>query len=269
MGTNDPEDPPAPGRRSRFASLMDEQLFAAWQTGDAVARRQVWARLWTATFSFAVAFCHGFAPDAHAAEEWASDAINQAYWDVQGRLDAGLRWEGEPQFTGLFVNYVKRRCIDRCRAFGRVAARTDDSGAADEENGTRFEEIASVPPEAPAVWRTREAIKELADRLKERRTICDGRDALLAVIDAQLAYLRACCLRAVEGVNTSALLLAELIRLVERQAIDASSDEMSEFIMERLQISRNVLDLRQREIRKLVKQAGAGEAGHAPRSGTL
>jgi len=39
--------------------------------------------------------------------------------------------------------------------------------------------------------------------------------------------------------------------------------------MERLQISRNVLDLRQREIRKLVKQAGAGEDGGAPGSGTF
>jgi len=269
MATNDPPDPPGRMRRATFVSLMDEQLFAAWQTGGPAARLEAWTRLWTGVFSFAVAFCSHFAPDAHASEACASDAVNQACLDVQRRLDAGLRWEGEPQFTGFFVNYVKRRCLDGCREMSRVAARTDDSRAADSATGRPIEAIASVPSGMPAVRRTQKAIEHLVDRLEWSRTVCLGRDALVAVIDGKLAYLQACCLRAVEGAAASALSPVELVPFLDRDAVDASSEEMSEFIMERLQISRNVLDLRQREIRKLVKQAGAGEDGGAPGSGTF
>lgn len=251
------DDPAAAAAdRSRLISRVDADLFAAWKAGDAVARNEAWRRLWTSTYSWVVPFCRTMAPDDLAAQEWAADAINAVHAELEKLLAGGFTWRGEPQFAGMFANYVKRRCLDRCRAFMRTDGRNADIRL--ESEGVEAD-LPSSPPvqesEAVDLARTREAVDDLVCRLARRREVCGSRRALVDIIDAMLAYLRECCLRAVVTVDAATaapLTLDQLVPLIDRQAVVASSSEMSEFIMAHLGIDRPTLDNRNREIRKLL-----------------
>lgn len=261
--------------RSRLVKRVDEQLFAAWKAQDPAARAEAWNRLWTATYSWAAPYCRSMAPDDLAADEWAADAIISALADVERLLTGDFYWQGEPQFAGMFSNYVKRRCIDRCRAFMRLAARTADEGREEDADG-RPAPSPSVPAtqevEAIGIARTAKAIGDIAFRLAWQREICAERPALVEVMEAKQAYVRECCLQAVVGVaaaHAETMTLDDLVPLIDHCGFDASSQEMSEFVMRRLGIDRATLDNRNREIRKLLRRVQSGGAGSRTAPGTL
>ena len=272
MSERDNNDTPGSGR-SRLVKRVDEELFAAWKAEDPAARTEAWNRLWTATYSWAAPYCRSMAPDAFAADEWAAEAIFSALADVERRLRDEFSWQGEPQFAGMFSNYVRRRCIDRCRAFMRLAAREADEGR-EQVAGGRPDRSPSVPAmqedDTIGIAGTVAAIGDIAFRLAWQREICAERPALAEIMEAKQAYLRECCVRAVVGLavpDADAMRLDDLVPLIDRCGFDASSPEMNEFIMNRLGIDRMTLDNRLREIRKLLRRVQSGEADDTDRPG--
>ncbi|MBY0494539.1 MAG: hypothetical protein K2Y23_10005 [Cyanobacteria bacterium] len=252
---------------SPVLATVDEQLFDAWRSGDPAARDEAWTRLWNLNCSWAVPFCRTMAPDDLTAEAWAAEASDAALSNLEARIAAeGFSWRGESQFAGLFGQYLKRRCLDRRRAELRVTAPTRRTA------GVTAQELDVVLPPVPAdeehlieVAHTRAAIEAMVERLGGCKEVCRGRPALEAVFDAREAYLRECCVRAVVGVaNAESLSLDELVPLLDRHAVEASSEEMNKFTMARLKISRGTLDVRLQEFRKLWRRAFGPDGGLAP-----
>lgn len=260
------EDAPKP-LVSPVLAKVDEQLFDAWKSGDPAARDEAWRRLWATNYSWAVPFCRAMAPDDLTAKEWAADAWKAALRNLEARMAAeGFSWRGESQFAGLFVEYLKRRCLDCRRAELRVTAPTRRSA------GNTAQELDVVLPPVPAdedrqieAAQTRAAIEKMVERLAGCKEMCRGRPALAAIFEARQAYLRECCVRAVVGVpNAASLSLDELVPLLDRHAVEASSEEMNRFTMARLKISRGTLDVRLQDFRKLWNNALGPDGGLAP-----
>lgn len=250
---------------SRVLARVDEQLFNAWKSGDPAARAEAWTRFSELTYSWAVAFCRPMAPDDLTAEEWAADASEAALRNLEARMAwEGFSWRGESQFAGLFGEYLKNRCRDCRRASLRVAVRFRRSA-----RDTDQDDLELVLPPVPAdeehqleVDRTYEALERMVETLGRGKEICTGRPKLEAIFDAREAYLRECCLRAVVGVaNAESLSLDELVRLLDRQAVEASQEEMNKFTMARLKISRGALDTRLQAIRALIDKALGPDGG--------
>lgn len=266
MTEHNREDAPEPWG-SPALTKVDEQLFDAWKSGDPAARDEAWTRLWTTNYSWAVPFCRTMAPDDLTAREWAADAWKAALSNLEARMAAeGFSWRGESQFAGLFGEYLKRRCLDRRRAELRATTQARRSA------GDTAQELDVVLPPVPAdedhqieAAQTRGAIEKIVQRLAGCKEMCRGRPALEAIFEARRAYLLECCVRAVVGVaNADSLSLDELVPLLDRHAVEASSEEMNKFTMARLKISRGTLDVRLQEFRKLWHRALGPDGGFGP-----
>jgi hypothetical protein len=265
MSGHGTEDPSATISRSRQLRRVDAMLFVAWQAGDPWARSEAWERLQATTISWALPFCRTLASDDLAARELYADGLNDAFLEMDEQVTSGdFRWRGEDQFAGVFTNLLRWRCLGRHRKWLRYWLRIADRGREGNETDDDLEKLIapSLPAQedgAIAIAATRQGIEQMVTRLGMHRMLCKNarRKALVAVINQQLEYLRQCCMRSVAPTDTDAttLTLDQLVPLIDRDAVEASSPEMSKFIMSRLRISRNTLDKRKKQIQAIIDKA--------------
>lgn len=235
---------------------IDERLFAAWSNGNEQARADAWLLMHRYLYSLAVSVCGRSAADRTQALQWADEAMTDAWQEVDDRLTAGHAWDGEPLFVGLVRSRVVFHSLRRAERGLRWNRRIRDLQTP-EGAGDPIDLVRSEPPHQEqlemAVATTREHLSVLVARLRWLRELAANRPALKAVLDASLAYLRACCERAVPDAAGQRAPLTELIPRLDRDGFEASESEMNQFIMSRLNIGRNVLDLRRRQIRQLAE----------------
>lgn len=208
----------------------------------------------THLYSLAVAICRRNAVDRCQALQWAQDALTNAWQDVDDRLRTGHQWEGEPRFVGLVKTRVIFHALRRREAGATWNQRVRDLPAT-ERGEDPLDAIRSVPPNqgegALAIATTRAGVAHVIGRVRRLKGIVWNRPKLAEVLDASLAYLRACCERAAPDAQGRGLPLGEVIPYIDRDAFEATETELNRFIMARLGISRNVLDQRRRQIRML------------------
>ena len=252
---------------SPITERIEEALFLAWRRGDKAAQRQAYTDLWRANYTWVVRFCRTFVPDMSTAEQVAADALTVALDRLSAKVQSpGFYWEGPAQFAGMFVKQIKFRCKDERRKW--LAARRlfgEADASVDGQNGEGGESPEPSPEETVLeIEQTRSGIAAVVRRLGEERWICRDRKALVEFIEAQREYLRECCVRAIEGVDTTGLELDALIPLL-RTEVPASFKEMNLFIMRRLEIERDALYQRRLEIRQYL-EAARKNAGRPRRS---
>jgi len=98
---------------TRGADTMDRCLFKVWKAGSRTARNVIWEELWRRLYGpVAVGYCRSFAGDNTTAQDWATDAFNNAFLEIDKKVRAcQVEWQGE----AAFVSFFRRRLIHRCQ----------------------------------------------------------------------------------------------------------------------------------------------------------
>jgi hypothetical protein len=205
------------------------------------------------------------------AEAAAVSAYSDTWRSLERQLQDGLQWTGEPAFLKHITAHIVYRIKDARRQHYRRTNRLDDLlGDPEEARTARLERLTPVAPNQGApedpdeavALRTEMAVGHIVTTLATWKEVCRmrKRKALVAVLDAQLEYIRHCVAKAVTNLGSErhpeAMTLDELLPYLDPDAFHASQPEMSQFIMDALTINRGTLDTRRKQIRELVEGSG-------------
>jgi RNA polymerase sigma-70 factor (ECF subfamily) len=140
----------------------DEQLLAAYRSGDVRAFEKLLARYEKPIWSF----LRRFVRDAEAAEDLLQEVFLRV---VREKQQSGPAWKGEAKFSTWLYTIARNLCIDRAR---RDAVRGSKSSPSpprsidgqtdgDGETATLHDRIAAPGPSADAVVADREAARRI------------------------------------------------------------------------------------------------------------
>jgi hypothetical protein len=245
------DPPPRPTVFDRLAARLDRARTA----DDWPAYETVWAEQWSVLYTTAVTFCARMGCDAATARQRAADALGAAWLEMGAILaeSAGPR-PGDAEFLNRLTARVVLRCKDGRRAAAAFERRFLVDSAPEDGGADPLEARVGIPPSQEDDLlrgeRSREAVDTMVADLTEMRERCLSRPALLALIDAMLAYVRHCVLQAAgDGAGAEGLSLDELVERAVPSEVEATKSAMNQFVMERLGLNRTQLDTRMADLR--------------------
>jgi len=249
-----------PATLTPAADALDEELFRAWQSGDAEAREAAWTLLWNALSSNAVRFCRRFCRDHATAQECASSAIADAAVDIERRMSAdGIAWPGHAPFLGWVSARIIFRCRDQrrdsLRWFNRIVELQPDET---DDLEDRLESRVSRPPTPEEDLlndeRARDGLLRLARDLAALRERCCDSPSLLDVVDQMEGYLRQCLIESLPAViDATGVTLDELAEIARPDRVEATKVALYQWIRRQLNIDRNTLYQRMKRIHALLR----------------
>jgi hypothetical protein len=254
------------GTVSATRQSIDERLFDAWKSGDETACAEIWVLFNARLFTTAVRFCRRFV-DEPTAWQTATSAFSDTWeeLDPEGRKQ-GIIWLGERPLLGFVLGRLIFRCRDHLRAeWGWLVRFLDVEEDTDDEGGDHLLDRLGCQPatqERDLVRRVRdrESLRFTVQTLAMLREICRLRPKLLQVVEGMQQYLRDRLIDAGEEVGAThggrqwaTLSIDELAEAVEPERVEATKSQMYRDIMDTLTLSRNVFDLRIKQIRGALK----------------
>lgn len=241
--------------------LLNEQLFRAWESGDPSARHDVWEETYEKIYKRAEYLAFRFTNDRDTARRWAHDALLSALAKVERDFveePGKVAWLGARQFASYMLRGAKYAVMQQWYA---NTQKTQDSAEVfkDDSEEEWTDNFVVVPPDQEQAVLVRRAIAAVVKRLLDQRIICRGRRALIALIDAKLDYIHFCCKRAVPNEDAQSLGFDEAAAAMDVRIFRSESEEMSEFVMQQLDLNRRAFDSRQAQVKGLVARSAAGQ----------
>lgn len=240
---------------------LDEKLFRAWQSKDDVARNEVWVMLWQTLYTLAFRFCRRFCQDDSSAEQYAADALNNTIMEINLLIVQGKTgWEGEASFVAYVRERLINRCRDECRAMLRRTTRMDslDGPRSDDEDGMPdwFDTLAAPGLSAEEEFLRLENMCELMRHLASAREMCrQTKRAALAKLLAKIEeYLKRELAEALGiEVDMERITIESLIVVAPFEDLKISQTHMYQFLMESLQLNRNTVYQRMKNVRRFLR----------------
>jgi len=231
------------------AKLISEEMFNRWRQDDEKARNK--AMEWF--------FHHFWYMAVHQLKDAdkANDVLQDTFLELDEQVRSGkVKWKGTEEFERYARQRLIWRIADKRRGgLGRSLISLFESIDDEDEKLTQIDVLPSAEPLPEIIAEQREGITiiikgvllPLREHLKTTKQI-----ALAEVVEAMIEYVIKSLWEALPPDCSQPQTLDELLERFDTKAVDLSKSECYQFIMRRLDISRNVLGQRLKRLRPIM-----------------
>jgi DNA-directed RNA polymerase specialized sigma24 family protein len=238
---------------------LDKAIFCAWKSGDEAAKQKAWLWLWQVLLSEVERFCCQLCHDTAMAQDCAVEAFNRTMKEIEDKIRQGdVGWQGEESFVAYVRKRLRYRCRDECRRRWREQKRTVSLDAPTDSGVPLLDllDLWGFTEKSPEqILFNANGARSTVRLLAALREACRRRKALVEVLHLVEEYLRDALARAVpsEMIKPN-MSFDDLLEAVAMEQLRVIRTEMNKFIMRKLDITENTVNLRMREIRRVLDE---------------
>ncbi len=222
--------------------MINETWFERWRTGEALATSLAYKCFWQRYHRFAFSYCRPFLKNEFVLNQVVRTAMDDAFLQLHVAVTMGRQeWKSEAQFDSWCLKCIRSRCVDLLR----------------QELRRRMDILPETIPYEDDDNQRRENLAFQIERLFYVLKHTEMPPVLVETLEAVLEYVKKCLIEAVDSSLTpDSMSIFELIEHIEISAFELDKDEMYDFLMKRLKITRKTLFRRMNRLREFFRQQG-------------